>query len=121
MPWLSSDADLEINSTTEESREDKVETITLSPNPEPTVTPKASADVEVEMEMEMVKQEPARSEEELPVAVDPTAQEPAAKELLENSSLRVHLQPDIKNPTDYGEPMGLINRVKGVFVRSAGR
>ena len=31
------------------------------------------------------------------------------------------LQPDIKNPTDSGEPMGLINRIKGVFVRSAGR
>ena len=31
------------------------------------------------------------------------------------------LQPDIKNPTDSGEPMGLINRIKRVFVRSAGR
>ena len=32
MPWLSSDADLEINPTTEESSEDNVETITLSPS-----------------------------------------------------------------------------------------
>ena len=119
MPWLSSDANLEINPTTEESSEDNVETIILSPSPEPTVTPEASSDVEVEVEM--ANQEPARSEKEPPVAVDPTPQEPAAKDLLENSWLRVQLQPDIKNPTDSGEPMGLINRIKGVFVRSAGR
>ena len=50
MPWLSSDADLEINPTTEESSEDNVETITLSPSPEPTVTPEASSNVEVEVE-----------------------------------------------------------------------
>ena len=119
MPWLSSDADLEINPTTEESSEDNVATITLSPSPEPTVTPEASSDVEVEVEM--ANQEPARSEEEPPVAVDPTPQEPAAKDLLENSWLRVQLQPYIRNPTDSGEPMGLINRIKGVFARSAGR
>ena len=119
MPWLSSDADLEINPTTEESSEDNVETITLSPSPEPTVTPEASSDVEVEVEM--ANQEPALSEEEPPVAVDPTPQEPAAKDLLEGSWLHVQLQPDIKNPTDSGEPMGLINRIKRVFVRSAGR
>ena len=107
--------DLEINPTTEESSEDNVETITLSPSPEPTVMPEASSEVE------MANQEPARSEEEPPVAVDPTPQEPAAKDLLENSWLRVQLQPDIKNPTDSGEPMGLMNRIKGVFVRSAGR
>ena len=105
MPWLSSDADLEINPTTEESSEDNVATITLSPSPEPTVTPEAISDVEVEVEM----------------AVDPTPQEPAAKDLLEDSWLRVQLQPDIKNPTDSVEPMGLINRIKGAFARSAGR
>ena len=109
--------DLEINPTTEESSEDNVETITLSP--EPTVSPEASSDVEVEVEM--ANHEPARSEEEPPVAVDPTPQEPATKDLLENSWLRVQLQPDIKNPTDSGEPMGLMNRIKGVFARSAGR
>ena len=62
----------------------------------------------------MANQEPARSEEEPP-------QEPAAKDLLESAWLRVQLQPDIKSPTDSVEPMGLINRIKGVFVRSAGR
>ncbi len=71
--------------------------------------------------MEMANQEPARSEEELPVAVDPTPQEPAAKDLLENSWLRVQLQPETKSPTDSVEPMGLIERIKGVFARSAGR
>ena len=105
MPWLSSDADLEINPTTEESSEDNVATITLSPSPEPTVTPEASSDVEVEVEM----------------AVDPTPQEPAAKDLLEGSWLRVQLQPETKSPRDSVEPMGLIERIKGVFAQSAGR
>ena len=108
--------DLEIK---EESREDNVETITLSPSPEPTVTPEASSDVEVEVEM--ANQEPARGEEEPPVAFDPRPQEPAAKDLLENSWLRVQLQPETKSPTDSVEPMGLMNRIKGVFARSAGR
>ena len=89
------------------------------PSPEPTVTPEASSDVEVEVEM--ANQEPERSEEEPPVAVDPTPQEPAAKDLLEGSWLRVQLQPDIKSPTDSVEPMGLINRIAGVSGRSAGR
>ena len=112
MPWLSSDEEHRAVPTADPSP-------TPVPSPEPTVTPEASSDVEVEMEM--ANQEPARSEEEPPVAVDPTPQEPAAKDLLEGSWLRVQLQPDIKNPTDSGEPMGLINRIKGVFVRSAGR
>ena len=69
----------------------------------------------------MANQEPARSEEEPPVAVDPTPQEPAGTKLLEHSWLRVQLQPETKSPTDSVEPMGLIERIKGVFVRSAGR
>ena len=112
MPWLSSDEEPRAMPIADPSP-------TPVPSPEPTVTPEASSDVEVEMEM--ANQEPARSEEEPPVAVDPTPQEPAAKDLLENSWLRVQLHPDIKSPTDSGEPMGLINRIKGVFVRSAGR
>ena len=92
------------------------------PSPEPTVTPEASSNVEVEVEK--ANQEPARSEEEPPldtIEPAPQPQEPAATKLLENSWLRVQLQPDIKNPTDSVEPMGLINRIKRVFVRSAGR
>ena len=88
------------------------------PSPEPTLSPEANSDVVVEM----ANQEQARSEEEPPLdAVEPAPQEPAATKLLENSWLRVQLQPDIKSPTDSVEPMGLINRIKGVFVRSAGR
>ena len=90
------------------------------PSPKPTLTPEANSDAKVEVEM--ANQEPALSEEEPPlVAVDPAPQEPAAKDLLENSWLRVQLKPDIKNPTDSVEPMGLINRIKGAFARSAGR
>ena len=112
MPWLSSDEEPRAMPIADPSP-------TPSPSPEPTVTSEASSDVEVEMAM--ANQEPARSEEEPPVAVDPTPQEPAGTKLLEHSWLRVQLQPDINNPTDSGEPMGLINRIKGVFVRSAGR
>ena len=112
MPWLSSDEKPRAMPIADPSG-------TPVPSPEPTVTPEASSNVEVEVEM--ANQEPARSEEEPPVAVDPTPQEPAAKDLLENSWLRVQLQSDIKNPTDSVEPMGLIKRIKGVFARSAGR
>ena len=104
-------ADLEINPTTEESSEDNAETITPSPSPDPTLTPEANSDVKVEI----ANQEQALSEKKPPL------QEPAARKLLQNSWLRVQLQPDIKSPTDSREPMGLINRIKGVFVQSAGR
>ena len=88
------------------------------PIPEPTLTPDANSQAEVE------KQEPEPTAEEPPldtIEPAPQPQEPAATKLLENSWLRVQLQPDIKNPTDSGEPMGLINRIKGVFARSARR
>ena len=86
------------------------------PSPNTTVTPAANADVK--------KQEPEPTSEEPPlVTIEPGPQPraPVAKKLLKHSWLRVQLQPNIKNPTDSGEPMGLINRIKGVFVRSAGR
>ena len=85
-------------------------------SPEPTLTPEANSDVA------MANQEPARSEEEPPLdAVQPAPQEPAAKDLFENSWLRVQLQPETNSPIDSVEPMGLINRIKGVFARSASR
>ena len=66
-----------------------------------------------------------RVEDEVDVDVDvdvePTPQEPAAKDLREKSWLRVQLQPEIKSPTDSDEPIGLINKIKGAFARSAGR
>ena len=89
------------------------------PSPDPTLAPEANSDAKVEVEM--TNQEQTRSEEEPPLdAVEPAPQEPAPTKLLENSWLRVQLQPDIKSPTDSVEPMGLINRIKEVFVRSAG-
>ena len=62
-------------------------------------------DVEVEVEEE----------------VEPTPQDSAAQDLLEHSWLRRELQPESKRPTDSPEPMGLLNRIKGAFARSAGR
>ena len=87
-------------------------------SPEPTVIPEANSDVA------MANLEPPRSEKEPPldaIKPAPQPQEPAAKKLLENSWHRVQPQPEIKSPTDSLEPMGLINRIKGVLGRSAGR
>ena len=109
MPWLSSD---------EEARATQNPTPNPTPvrSPEPTVSPEANPLAEVQ------KQEPEPTAEEPPLdAVKPAPQEPAATKLLENSWLRVQLQPEIKNPTDSNEPMGLINRIKATFGRSAGR
>ena len=90
------------------------------PSPDPTLAPEANSDAKVEVEM--ANPEQARSEEAPPLdAVEPAPQKPAATKFLENSWLRVQLQPDIKSPTDSMEPMGLIERIKGVFARSAGR
>ena len=115
MPWLSSDEEPRAMPTPDPSP-----TATPVPNPVPspetTVNPETNADVE--------KEGPKPTAEEPPHdTVEPASQpeEPAATKLLEHSWLRVQLQPDIKNPTDSVEPMGLINRIKGVFARSAGR
>ena len=82
----------------------------------PRLTPEANSDVE------MANLEPALSEEDPPLdAVELTPQEPAPTNLLENSWLRVQLLPEIKSPTDSTEPMGLINRIKGMIARSTGR
>ena len=86
------------------------------PSPEATFNPESNADVE--------KLEPEPTAEEPPsdtIEPAPQPQEPAATKLLEHSWLRVQLQPETKSPTDSLEPMGLINRIKEVFARSAGR
>ena len=95
MPWLPSD---------EEPRP----TAAPAPTPEPAVT------LEPEITTEPTEQPPSD-------VVEPTPQVPAAKDLLEKSWLRRQLQPAIKSPTDSTEPMGLMNRIKGAFARSAGR
>jgi len=111
MPWLSSDKEARAMPTPDPNP-------TPVRSPEPTVSPEANPLAEVQ------KQEPEPTAEEPPLdAVEPATQEPAATKLLENSWLRVQLQRDIKSPTDSVEPMpmGLINRIKGIFDRSAGR
>ena len=113
MPWLASD---------EEPRSAPAPAPTKTPdpdpvpNPEPTVTPEADSDVEI------AKQKPEPTTEEPPLtAVEPTPKEPETTHLLEHSWLRVQLRPEIKNPTGSVKAMGLINRIRGAFGRSAGR
>jgi outer membrane biosynthesis protein TonB len=97
MPWLTSDEEPQPAPTT-----------APAPTPEPAVT------LEPEITTEPADQPPSDE-------IEPTTQEPAAKDLLEKSWLRRQLQPAIKSPTDSTEPMGLMNRIKGAFARSAGR
>ena len=130
MPWLSSD---------EEPR--SIPTPVPSPKSEPAVTPEpeskpkeplndgieprdresnkpapaSTPDPKVTLEPEPATGEPPRN------SIEPAPQEPDAIDLLEQSWLRVQLQPEIKSPNDSYEPMGLINRIQGAFGRSAGR
>ena len=113
MPWLSSDEEPRTMPTPDPSP-----TPAPVPSPQHTLTPEANSQAEVQ------KQEPEPTAEEQhhdTIEPAPQPQEPAATKLLEHSWLRVQLQPDIKSPTDSMEPMGLINRIKRVFARSAGR
>ena len=115
MPWLSSDAEPRAIPTPDPSPTPAPLQAPVT-SPKPTLTPAANSDVN--------KQEPEPTKEEPPldtIEPAPQPQKPSATKLLEHSWLRVQLQPDIKNPTDSGEPMGLINRIKGVLARSAGR
>ena len=113
MPWLTSDEEPRAMPTPD------ISTYSAPfPSPEPTLTPAASSDVEI------ANQEPALSEEEPTLEAikpAPQPQEPAATKRLEHSWLRVQLQPETKSPTDSTETMGMINRIKAVFARSAGR
>ncbi|ABB33849.1 hypothetical protein Syncc9605_0070 [Synechococcus sp. CC9605] len=116
MPWLSNDAEPRAMPTA-----DPFPPLTPIPapvqSPEPTVSPEANPQAEMQQEPEPTTEEPPLD------AIKPTPQpqKPEAAKLLEHSWLRVQLQPEIKSPTDSVEPMGLINRIKGVFARSAGR
>ena len=103
MPWLPSD---------EEPR--PTPTAAGNPSPDPAPTPEPAVTLEPEITTEPTEQPPND-------VVEPTPQEPEAKDLLEKSWLRRQLQPAIKSPTDSTEPMGLMNRIKGAFARSAGR
>ena len=117
MPWLSSDEEPRAIPTPNPSPT-ATPVLDPVPNQEQTVNPEANTDDEVEM----TNHKQTLSEEEPPLdTIEPAPHEPAATKLLEHSWLRVQLQPHIKSPTDSAESMGLINRIKGVFARLAGR
>ena len=98
---------------------------------EPTVEPEGDASAtEDALQEEVATNELATGTELLTGEEEPSNTKPEsiaekleAKDLLEKAWLRRQLNrnAEIKNPTDSGEPMGLMNRIKGVFVRSAGR
>ena len=117
MPWLTSEEEPRAMPTPDPSPTPAPRQAAV-PSPQPTLTPEANSQAEVQ------KQEPEPTAEEQhhdTIEPAPQPQEPAAKDLLENSWLRVQLQPETNSPIDSVEPMGLINRIKGVFARSAGR
>ena len=117
MPWLTSEEEPRAMPTADPSPTAAPRQAAV-PSPQPTLTPEANSQAEVQ------KQEPEPTAEEPPldtIEPAPQPQEPAGTKLLEHSWLRVQLQPETKSPTDSVEPMGLINRIKGVFARSAGR
>ncbi len=123
MPWLPSDEEPRTTAAPAPTPEPAVTLepeITTEPTEQPPsdvvepTTPEPTVTLEPEITTEPTEQPP--SEE-----IEPTTQEPAAKDLLEKSWLRRQLQPAIKSPTDSTEPMGLMNRIKGAFARSAGR
>ena len=106
MPWLSSANE---PPATPAPAPTPTPTSAPVPSPMPKLTPEAHSYVE------MANQEPERTTKEPnPNTIEPAPQEPAATKLLENSWLRVQLQPEIKSPTESTEPMGLINRLKGI-------
>ena len=133
MPWLHGD-----DNASEPNRDEqpvlKLESST-EPEPEPTVASKGDGLAGVTTQKPETTAEDASPEEVATIELLKTQEEPAenntapipkkpeAKDLLEKSWLRrqLNLKPEIKNPTDSSEPMGLINRIKGVFARSAGR
>ena len=105
MPWLSGNEKPQATPAPAPSPEPKP-----AINPEPESKPRGPLSDVIE---------PSDRDATKPAPAPPP--EPAAKDLLENSWLRVQLQPEIKSPTDSVEPMGLINRIKAAFGRSAGR
>ena len=117
MPWLTSDEEPRAMPTPDPSPTPAPRQAAV-PSPQPTLTPEANSQAEVQ------KQEPEPTAEEPPldtIEPAPQPQEPAGTKLLEHSWLRVQLQPETKSPIGSTESMGLINRIKGVFARSAGR
>ena len=109
MPWLASagDASKPRRNEEKENLPTPAPAATLTPAPVPVPSP--------EPEPQSTTEQPPSEQEE------PTPQTPSAQDLLKQSWIRRQLEPDIENPTDSTEPMGLINRIKRVFARSTRR
>ena len=129
MPWLPSDEAPKPTSAAAPnpepmaSLEPEIITAPTEQPPSNEVEPtreELTATLEADITTELPEQ-PASDVVEDKIDVEPTPQEPAAKDLLEKSWLRVQLQPEIKSPTNSNEPMGQINKIKETFARSAGR
>ena len=112
MPWLPSD---------EKPQPIPTPAPTPSPTPEPTLTPEVNSPVKVVTTTPETRSEQKHPEQTPSDKVDPRPQEPAAKDFLEHSWLRVQLKPESSSLTDSSEPMGLISRIKRAFARSSGR
>ena len=145
MPWLASAGDTSEPRREEEKKgkdekeeedEEKAQktlpaaapapSLTTAPVPSPEPETEREPDPEPEPETTLTP-EPQITTDQTPTdqppnkAVAPTPQAAATKDLLENSWIRRQLKPELESPTDSTEPMGLINRIKRAFARSAGR
>ena len=114
MPWLAHDEEPQVVPTATPT---PTATPRPVPSPEPTVSPEAGAAVDLSPpEPEQPPTEQPSRDDVAPIPLDT-----AAKDLLQTSWLRVQLKPESSSPTDSNKPMGLINRIKRAFARSAGR
>ena len=114
MPWLAHDEEPQVVPTATPT---PTATPRPVPSPEPTVSPEAGAAVDLSPpEPEQPPTEQPSRDDVAPIPLDT-----AAKDLLQTSWLRVQLKPEPSSPTDSNKPMGLINRIKRAFARSAGR
>ena len=111
MPWLASagEASKPRRNEEKENLPTPAPAATLTPAPVPVPSP------EPEPEPQSTTEQPPSEQRE------PTPQTPSAQDLLKQSWIRRQLEPEIENPTDSTEPMGLISRIKRAFARSTRR
>ena len=116
MPWLASagDASKPRRNEEKENLPTPAPAATLTPAPVPVPSPEPEPEHPRTTEQPPTKQSPSEQRE-------PTPQTPSGQDLLKQSWIRRQLEPEIENPTDSTEPMGLINRIKRTFARSTRR
>ena len=107
MPWLASagDASKPRRNEEKENLPTPAPSAALTPAPVPVPSP------EPEPEPQSTTEQPPSEQRE------PTPQTPSGQDLLKQSWIRRQLEPEIENPTDSTEPMGLISRIKRAFAR----